>query len=197
MRSLGYSGVEVKNGVYVYTESFPGIKKDLDNAKKKFGDIGGFWFKDERFEKACKVVDPEYSKTVHLNDKKFIEVIEKLKPKGEFSYKDLLSLSNMMYGAIFKRLNRLLDKNKIIRVGKGRYIFPETIDKNELNPIYLSKDEKVLYAISKGFARRYEIMSITQLGSTEFFRATKILINKNKIRRVGWGKYKLNNHTRQ
>ncbi len=103
----------------------------------------------------------------------------------------------MMYGAIFKRLNRLLDKNKIIRVGKGRYIFPETIDKNELNPIYLSKDEKVLYAISKGFARRYEIMSITQLGSTEFFRATKILINKNKIRRVGWGKYKLNNHTRQ
>lgn len=192
IKSLGYSGNEIEDGIYIFTESFPKIKENLKSAKKKFGKSGGFWFKDEKFEKACRVVDPEYSKTLHSNDKKFVEAIEKLKNKRIFSYRDLVDLTNIAPGAISKRINRLLKENKITRLRKNLYIFPELIDKEELEWLRLSKEEKVLKFFPKsGFVKCNNVFKKSKLSSTEFYRAINCLLKEDKIRRPKKGFYAL------
>lgn len=74
--SLGYNFTQAKRGVYINTESIPEIEKDWKGAKQEFGYLGGFWFKDERFERACRLVDPKLSENMRLADKKFESALE-------------------------------------------------------------------------------------------------------------------------
>ncbi|MGD2073079.1 MAG: hypothetical protein PVG65_06285 [Candidatus Thorarchaeota archaeon] len=194
VKSLDYPASKVKNGIYLSTESFPKIKEDLSEAKKKFGRLGGFWFKDKRFLTTCENTNLNYFKKIRKYDERFDRKIEKLKSKKKiiFRLRELRMLTDMQVDSILRRIDRLLNEGVLIRISKGVYCFPEKVSEETLEWLALDREEKILRLVSsREIINSEKLFKLSGMSDSEFYRVIKKLINEGKINRVKRGLYSI------
>ncbi len=188
--SLGYKTSEYKESVHISTESFPLIMKDIKKAKSIFGELGGFWFKDERFDIALENTNPKYSIAMRVNKEKFESVIEKLrKNKQIVTYKELESRVGIPTSSFLTKMRRALKDGSLIKLCYGFYTFPEYSENENIKWLKLSKEEKILKVLENRILRQNELKELTNLGETQLHRAINNLLGSRKIQRIGRGKY--------
>jgi len=192
-KSLNYSCVLYKtNNIYFYTENFPKIEKDYKEAKKKFGKYGGFWFKDKRFEEACKQVNTEISRYAKLFNEEFGKCLSVLKKKEIFTYRNLRKLVKMPESCLGTRIRRSIKCGHIIRINRNFYTFPEFLNREDVKWLSLTKEDKVLYTFSKLKKPSFgDFMRVSELGISQTARAVRNLMRDGKIRKSG-RQYELN-----
>lgn len=191
VNSLGYVNTKYNRLIYISTESLPAVKKDLEDAKRIFGKLGGFWFKDERFEKALECVDPEFSKIRRINNEKFDNVIRKIRKKGKtVSYNELNRKVGIPDGSFLTRVRRAIRNGSLIKIRYGLYTFPEYKNDKNIRWLLLSKEEKVLKVLkNKEYLMFREIKELTNLSETQLYRAIHNLFGCGKMQKIGTGKY--------
>jgi hypothetical protein len=192
-KSLSYRCVLYKpTSIYFHTENFPKIDNDYRKAKKKFGEYGGFWFKDKRFEDACSQINPESSRHKRLSDKEFVACLKILKKKEIFSYRDIRSITKMPESCLWTRIRRSIKYKYIIRINRNFYTFPEFLNRKDVKWLSLTKEEKAIFTFSKFNKPSFgDFMRISRLGTSQTARAVRNLVEDCKIEKHG-RQYKLN-----
>jgi hypothetical protein len=195
---LGYHFSDTKTGVYINTESFIQIKKDLENAKNKFGKIGGFWFKEYRFYIAFENVNPTLSRHSRIYTEYFNKGMRILKnSKKMFRYCELKRLSRIPDGSLVRRINKALKDGVIIKITHDLYCFSEYKNNKRIRWLGLSKYQKLLFVLSKyKIARTCKLISETELSDSEFYRGINCLIHNNRVTRKKIGIYEKFMHSK-
>jgi hypothetical protein len=183
LKNLGYQFSEIKNGIYIHTESFPLIQQDLRIAESTFGKIGGFWFKRDRFRDACIEINSEFSKNTRLYNSEFANIISNLKLLQKiFTYGELKKLVSMPEEALIRRINRSIKSKIILKIGYGMYVFSEHSNDTDVLQASLSKEEKILNVLSKTRRiRANKLLQETKLSKGSLFRGIKNLIDSGDI----------------
>ncbi|MBI5061725.1 MAG: hypothetical protein HZB67_05430 [Candidatus Aenigmarchaeota archaeon] len=194
LTSLSYQHTKTNRGVYINTESFPKIEDDFKNAKQKYGEFGGFWFKDERFEKACKFIDPKFSENLRVADEKFEKSLDMIREKNLiFTYKDIMKATDLSLTPVFARLGIAVKKGTVVRLNRDIYTFPENLQKIDAEWLRKTKEEKVLYAIQKLEDATYrDISKFTKLSEGQMWRAITNLLKNENIIRTDENRYRIN-----
>jgi len=118
-----------KHDITIYNFNFPKILFHLENAKDKYGNIAGLWFKEKEFIEACKKVNPSHYPLIRDSMKKNKEIFKKLSmTKPLFNFQDIESFGRT--NAQVHKAIRCWKKNKLIeRVGWNRYrILQENVE---------------------------------------------------------------------
>ncbi len=186
IKSLDYRYTRTSRGFYFKTESFPAIKADFEYALKTYGKFGGFWFKDKRFNRACKLIDPKFSENLRLADEKFSDALKIIKTrKKTFNYKDIKKFSNISLTPIRARMTKSIESGRIVRLDRNLYTFPENLKKINSEWLRKTKEEKVLSVIKQlKIAKHEDILKLSNLSQTQMYRAINNLLNDGKISRV-------------
>lgn len=103
-----------KQDIIIYNYNFPKILKYIDEAKNRYGNLAGLWFKEKDFIDACKKINPNrypiIRKSTKINKKIFIKL---KKSKVTFGYQDIKD-----FGRTHSQANKAIrnwKKNKLIR----------------------------------------------------------------------------------
>lgn len=182
-KSLNYRCVLYKpTSIYFHTENFPKIEKDYREAKKKFGEYGGFWFKDKRFEKACEQANPKISKHTRLFNEIFYKCLETFKKKKIFTYTDIKSSAKMPESCLWTRMKRSVKRKHIVKINRNFYTFPEFLNIEDIKWLSLTKEEKMLHTFSKFKRPSFgDFTRVSGLGTSQTARAVRNLIKDGKI----------------
>jgi len=193
IKSLNYLYTRTSRGFYIKTESFPAVKMDLEYALKTYGKFGGFWFKDNRFENAYKIIDPMLSENLRLADEKFENSLKDIKVvQKTFNYKDIKRFSGLSLTPIRTRMVKSIENRKIIKLDRNLYTFPENLKYSTFKWVRKTKEEKVLSIIKQlRIAKHEDILKLSKLSQTQMYRAINNLLNNGKINRVKRNIYQL------
>lgn len=110
-----------KNDITIYIYSFPKIIRILDEAIARYGNIAGFWFKENEFRAIYKKCDVERSRLIVEGKKINKEIFCKLREeKRIFSCRDIIRFSRNPNQA--KKAIRNWRKNRLIeRINQDKY----------------------------------------------------------------------------
>jgi len=120
--SFDYSKpINDKQDITIYNYNFPKILNYLEEAKKRFGNIAGLWFKEEEFIEACKKVNPFHYPLIRESMKVNKEIFKKLKmAKSIFNYQDVKNFGRTHSQT--QKAIRCWKKNRLIkRLGWNKY----------------------------------------------------------------------------
>jgi len=113
--------IDDKQDITIYNYNFAQILCYLKEAKNRYGNIAGLWFKEREFIEACKKVNPSRYPLIRESMKVNKEIFKKLKiAKSVFNYQDIKN-----FGRTSREVNKAIrcwKKNRLIkRIGWNKY----------------------------------------------------------------------------
>ena len=110
-----------KQDITIYNYNFPKILNYLKEAKNRYGDTVGLWFKEKEFIDACKKINPSHYPLIRKSIQVNKEIFNKLtKTNSIFTYQDIKDFGRTSSQAN-KAIRNWKKNNLIQRIGWNKY----------------------------------------------------------------------------